>query len=84
MLIMICNLKYNWGLPAQDKKKKKKKKRDGGFTVNDTNAGFLRCYSLNFLKQERKKNKSLGASSSLSKVQNTRPKRRIKNREFET
>lgn len=21
MLIMICNLKYNWGLPGQDKKK---------------------------------------------------------------
>lgn len=55
MLIMICNLKYNWGLPGQDKKKN----RDGGFTVNDTNAGFLGWYSLNFLKQERKKKRVL-------------------------
>ena len=82
MLIMICNLKYNWDLPAQDtKKKEKRRERDGGLTVNDTNAGFLRWYSLNFLKQERKKKRvlELPLLCQKSKTHGQKEEKRIEN-----
>lgn len=50
--LLICNLKYNWGLPGQDKKN-----RDGSLTVNDTNAGFFSWYSLNFFKTREEEKK---------------------------